>query len=459
MACTEEQENEFQCLLDELSKLIIERDAALLSLSQVDEHLAALSTAIGLTSSGLNTPNGLLCMLRPISHLSDVLGSSKSSSNFLFELTLRNDSILSLSSGNWNIIVARLKPQESSVVHVAALPHIAAGSAWSGTLALDLSSSSLSEDTIDLAVFLCFTGADSTLNNNDLPVQKYSTIALLHVFRLDCLHSLQAGGGNSGAGSTFTTYHKLNSTSYTSASYQTLGIKLGVPKQFFGLDPEPQVVLDLVLKQGESSLPVSLKKQISTEKKERKNIEVSTGGGLNQRKQQKAVLHGELPTNYSLQNIRKSKKTSSAAVVGIQPAPFSLASASSPHAVLDLTCESGNLIDSLRLHSAALRRVQLLQTAVQESNSGADGGGGIQLGNGVIVPPACSFGALIDINEMEEISSKLNSLKEAAGRLRESLLAAEGQGEEQLGEGDKAAELFELVKSTRNLTQNIAITL
>ena len=354
---TIDKEIEFSRLLDELSKLIFERDAALSSLAEVDQHLTALSTAIGITSSGLNTPAGLLCMLCPVTHLADVLGNgSTSSTNHLFEVTLRNDSTLPL-LGNWNILLARLKPQESSVVHVAALPQIAAGAAWTGTVALDLSSS-LTQDTVDLAVFLCFNG-DSNTSISTVDTSSHrsaSHIALLHIFRIDSLHSLQASsGGGSGSSSGLRNY-------YFSSGSQMMEIKLGVPKQFFGLDPDPQNVLNVLLKQGERSLCLPLTKQILNEKgsnnNDNNNSDISTtttlvNGGIVQRRQHKAVVQGQLPQNHFTatdQNKSAAASVGSAASLSIQPAPFSLASSSSPHALLDLTCEAGNTVNCLKLH-------------------------------------------------------------------------------------------------------------
>jgi hypothetical protein len=451
-----DKEIEFQSLLDDLENLIVERDSALSSLDQVDSHLAALSTAIGLTSSALNTPAGLLCTLRLISRPADVLGHSQSqSASYLFELTLYNESPLSL-IGNWNILVARLRPQELSTLHVASLPRIAAGAAWTSTMALDLSSSI--NDAVDLAVFLCFNGVTEN-NGNPPPVysSRSSNIALLHVFRIDALHSLQASSGGAGTGSSIT------STSSYSTSSQAMEIKLGVPKQFFGLDPEPQTVLDVLLKQGEKSLRPPLTKQISNlEKKER-----SGGGGVVQRKQQKAVIQGQLPPQMSYPSSITSKAKSSPSAtstataapagVNVQPAPFSLAASSSPHAAVDLSIEAGDVVDCLQLHKAVLARVQQLQTAVLEMAGSSGDDGGIKLSHGVVVPPACSFSAIIDSNELDEISGKLSSLKEAAVRLQETVGAAEADSVD-----DKerfAIELLDLVKSTRNQTRNLVITL
>ncbi|KAH7623232.1 hypothetical protein Ndes2526B_g01652 [Nannochloris sp. 'desiccata'] len=456
-----DKEIEFQRLLDELSKLTTERDAAISSLDQVDEHLNALSAAIGLTSCGLNTPAGLLCVLRPVTHLADVLGSGSSFPNtsHLFEITLRNDSPLPL-IGNWNILVARLKPQESAVVHAASLPQIAAGAAWTSRMALDLSSFS-ADDIVDLAIFLCFNGLDNpargTIHIEDTGHRSNSSIALLHVFRVDSLHSLQACSGM-GGGSGGSSRNSIRSSYYSSNS-QALGIKLGVPKQLFGLEPEPQIILDVLLKQGERSLDLPLTKQIANGKTSKTSAAVDNGV-IVQRRQQKAVVQGKLPIAYSAAS-QSNNATAAGAMLSIQPAPFSLAAASSPHASLDLTCEAGNVVNCLKLHKAALRRVQLLQAAVQES--GSVDSGGIQLAHGVVVPSACSFGATIDSNEIEEISGNLSRLKEAAAGLREAIIAAETTDWENeavfADEDRKVTELLELVKNTRDQTNSLAITL
>jgi len=453
-----DKEIEFQRLLGELSKLAKERDAAMASLAQVDKNLNALSTAIGLISSGLNTPAGLLCVLRPVAPLADVLGSQSSSPNasHLFELNLRNNSPLSL-IGNWNIVVARLKPQESAIVHAASLPVIAAGAAWTSTMALDLSSS-LIDDVVDLAIFLCFNGADTTtintINIDDTVDTSNSSIALLHAFRVDSLHSLQAcsgnGGGGGGGGSATSSNH------YNFSNFQAMEIKIGVQKELFGLEPEPQKVLDVLFKQGESSLRLPLATQIANGKNSNTAAasDAIDNGAIMQRRQQKAVAQGKLPVAYSA----ASQNNATAAILSIQPAPFSLATSSSPHASLDLTCEAGNVVNCLKLHRAALRRVQLLQASVQGSDSSS---GGIQLAHGVVVPTACSFGANIDSNEIEEISGKLSRLKEEAARLQVAILAAETtEGEVVCADEERTAtELLELVKNTRNQTKNLAITL
>jgi hypothetical protein len=453
-----DKDREFQCLLGELSKLTLERDAALSSLAQVDEHLHALSAAIGLISCGFNVPAGLLCVLRPVTPLADVLGSRSSSSNtsHLFDLTLHNDSPLSL-IGNWNILVARLKPQENAVVYAASLPRIAAGTAWNSTMALDLSSF-YTDDVVDLALFLSFNGVDTT----DTSTVDYagsrssSNIALLHVFRVDSLHSLQACSGNRGGSGTT---RADSGRHYYSSSLQSMGIKLGLPKQLFGLEPEPKNVLDLLFKQGERSLHLPLATQIENGKNSNTAAAAMYNRGIVPRRQQKAVAQGKLPVPYSAAS---KDNNATAAMLSIQPAPFSLAASSSPHATLDLACEAGNVVNCLKLHRAALRRVQLLQTAVQ-GNGGGGGGdsGGTQLSHGVVVPSACSFGANIDSNEIEEISGELSRLKEAATRLRETIIAAETTTGDVLcaDEDWKAKELLELITNTRNHTQKLNITL
>jgi hypothetical protein len=457
-----DQEGEFNRLLDELNNLIIERDAALSSLAQVDQHLSSLSTAIGLTSNGLNTPAGLLCMLRPVSRLADVLGGGGSSgANYLFELILRNNSVLSL-VGNWNMLVARLKPQESSIVHVASLPQIAAGAAWSTTLALDLSTTSSTE--IDLAVFLCFNGADTST------ITTTSNIALLHVFRLDALHALQTNytttdGGRSGGNITLHSDKNIYSRKSTySSTSQAMEVKVGVPKQYFGIEPEPQGVLDVLLQQGERSMNLPLAQQISISTGKNTKSSASNGSMGVTRRQQKAVIQGELPETFSTTTAAATTTTTNKnssidgdATLSIQPAPFSLAAASSPHAVLDVTCEAGNIGNCLKMHKAVLKRVQQLESAVRE-NSGADSGG-IQLSHGVLVPSACSFGALLDSNELEETSSRLTSLKEAAVRLQEMIAAAEAGEGPSIEEEKIAAELLDLLKNIRNQTKNLVLTL
>lgn len=141
----------------------------------------------------------------------------------------------------------------------------------------------------------------------------------------------------------------------------------------------------------------------------------------------------------------------------MQPAQnTNLAAMASPYAELEVECSAGDVPGCLSLHEGILRRVQMLQNAVKESNKDARiAPNGILLPNGVLVPAACSVNAGLNSNALDEAASRIEGLTATALRIRDQA-AANG---EVADEESLAAQLRELVVQTRELTGQLTMTL
>ena len=453
-----------QTLITSLSALTSEKDAIQSTLLHLDKNITALSTAIGVASSALNTPTGLLCMLRSISHLDHLYSTAGSSGGggggggLLFELSLLNESALTLTEKNWTLVVAHVPdPQpafgSSHVVRTFSLPSIASGSSWKRTFTLELSSLMVPST---VALFLSFNTITNNTTHGDvgtgtdasggeiLGVQSWRKLALLHAFKVDALHALQART-TSLLQSTSSRNRRVLPSSLLPTQLHRIGLQLGLPKSVVGIQPDSHHILDSLLKQGGCSVKNSL--DSTPKKKEEPQILLDNNNTTTTLRNTpaKASIQGELVAE-------NSASITEAAAVSVQAVPFHISTAASPQAVLDVNCESSSFTACLALHEAMLRRVLLLQEAVRVSQKQQerDIGHGILMSNGVLLPSLCNINADIDVNQLNTIEQKVKELKLAALEVRE--LAAT-----RVKKKEAMIEFENLMKETRKVTNQLTI--